>query len=100
MVAFQSKSSSFISQVEQFARKGIEFVENCVEIAKACVILQFDYVFETMFRECPFESHSHKNGEPEFKRKITHLCRRIIDNGMKAAAPNLKIQLRSKKKND
>ncbi|KAA6372204.1 MAG: hypothetical protein EZS28_032268 [Streblomastix strix] len=93
LIAFQSKSSPFISQVEQFAHKGVEFVQNLMEIAKARVKLQFDYVFETMLRECPFESHQHKNGERQFERKIRYLYRRIIDNEMKAASPNLKIYL-------
>ncbi|KAA6370070.1 MAG: hypothetical protein EZS28_034402 [Streblomastix strix] len=56
----QLLSSPPVQHVEQFARKGIEFVENCMAMARARVKLQFDYEIEILLRVGTIESHQSK----------------------------------------
>ncbi|KAA6399185.1 MAG: hypothetical protein EZS28_005292 [Streblomastix strix] len=49
------------------------------------VKLLFGAEIEVMFAESPFPTYTFTIHEDDYKAKMKHLCKRIIDNDMKAA---------------
>ncbi|KAA6371262.1 MAG: hypothetical protein EZS28_033211, partial [Streblomastix strix] len=81
----QGSDTQKSTQTEVLARKGIEYANNLIAMMRERVKLQFDAEIQVMLAESPFASSTSNTHDEDYETKMKYLCKRILDNDMKAA---------------
>ncbi|KAA6364627.1 MAG: hypothetical protein EZS28_039845, partial [Streblomastix strix] len=85
MTESQGSDTQASTQTELLARKGIEYAQNMIAMTRERVKLLFDAEIQVMLAESPFPTSTFTEHEEDYEAKMKYLCRRILDNDMKAA---------------
>ncbi|KAA6385796.1 MAG: hypothetical protein EZS28_018675, partial [Streblomastix strix] len=81
----QGSDTQINTQTELLAKKGIEYAQNMMAMTPERVKLLFDVEIQDMLAESPFSTSTFTIHEEVYEAKMKYLCRRILDNDMKAA---------------
>ncbi|KAA6360572.1 MAG: hypothetical protein EZS28_043901 [Streblomastix strix] len=85
MTESQGSDTQINTQTELLAKKGIEYANNMMAMTRERVKLLFDAEIQVMLAESPFPTSTFTIHEEDYEAKMRYLCRRILDNDMKAA---------------
>ncbi|KAA6366519.1 MAG: hypothetical protein EZS28_037955 [Streblomastix strix] len=84
MTESQDSDKQTSMQTEQLAKKGIEYANNMIVMTRERVKLLFDAEIQVILAEIPFPTSTFSIRDDDYEAKMNDLCRRILDNDIKA----------------